>query len=62
MKLTPAFTSVSFQKSPIAERVQTILSNPDSPDASHLEAEIDQLVYGLYGLAEKEIAIVEGKN
>ena len=31
-------------------------------DTSALEAEIDQLVYGLYGLTDAEIAIVEGKG
>ena len=30
-------------------------------DTSALEAEIDGLVYGLYGLTEEEIGIVEGK-
>ena len=29
---------------------------------SRLEAEIDRLVYELYGLTEEEIAIVEGKG
>ena len=29
-------------------------------DTSALEAEVDALVYGLYGLTEEEIAIVEG--
>jgi hypothetical protein len=32
------------------------------PDISHLEAEIDRLVYDLYGLTEEEIAVVEGKK
>lgn len=27
-----------------------------------LEAEIDRLVYALYGLTEEEIAVVEGKK
>ncbi len=31
-------------------------------DVSALEAEIDRLVYQLYGLTEEEIAIVEGKG
>ena len=31
-------------------------------DASALEAQIDALVYELYGLTEEEIAIVEGRN
>ena len=35
--------------------------DPDA-DTSSLEAEIDQLVYKLYGLTEDEIAIVEGRN
>ena len=35
--------------------------DPDA-DTSSLEAEIDQLVYKLYGLTEDEIAIVEGKG
>ena len=34
-------------------------SNP-SADTSALEAEIDRLVYELYGLTEEEIRIVEG--
>jgi len=33
-------------------------SNPQA-DTTTLEAEIDQLVYELYGLTEEEIAIVE---
>lgn len=31
-------------------------------DTSEEEAEIDQLVYALYGLTEKEIAVVEDKK
>ena len=31
-------------------------------DTSKLEAEIDQLVYQLYGLSQEEIKIVEGKT
>jgi hypothetical protein len=58
----PIFPATPFQKAPIIERVQTILSNPDSPDVPRLEAEIDQLVYCLYGLTEKEIGAVEGKR
>lgn len=36
-------------------------ANPQA-DTSKLEAEIDQLVYQLYGLTEEEIKIVEGKQ
>lgn len=31
-------------------------------DTSALKAEIDQMVYELYGLSEEEIEIVEGEN
>jgi len=55
--------SLNEQK-PIVSRVTKILAakraNPQA-DTSPLEREIDQLVYGLYGLTEDEIAIVEGK-
>ena len=34
-------------------------ANPQA-DTAALEAEIDQMVYELYGLTEEEIAIVEG--
>jgi hypothetical protein len=34
-------------------------ANP-SADISALEGEIDWLVYGLYGLSEEEVRIVEG--
>ena len=36
--------------------------NPDSPAVPQLEAEIDRLVFELYGLTEEEIALVEGKR
>ena len=31
-------------------------------DATHLETEIDQLVYKLYGLTEEEISIMESSK
>jgi hypothetical protein len=50
-------------KNQIIHNVDQILAakkeNPQT-DTSKLEAEIDQLVYELYGLSEEEIAIVEG--
>ena len=39
------------------ERVRKILANPARPDVPRFEAEIDRLVYELYGLTE-EIALV----
>jgi len=54
----------SQRQAPIINLVDRILTakreNP-AADTSTLEAEIDQLVYGLYGLTEEEISIVEGK-
>ena len=50
---------------PIITLVDRILEakklDPQS-DTSVLEAEIDRLVYDLYGLTEDEIRIVEGNN
>jgi hypothetical protein len=57
----PIPPATDAQKAPIIERVQKILAAPDSPDVPQLEAEIDRLVYDLYGLTEEEIAVVEGK-
>ena len=56
------FPATDAQKAPIIKRVEQILANPDSPDIPGLEAEIDCLVYQLYGLTDAEIAVVEGKE
>lgn len=52
----------------MAEEVETIVSQilaakqtDPAADTAALEAEIDRLVYGLYGLTEEEIALVEGR-
>jgi adenine-specific DNA-methyltransferase len=57
----PIPPATDTQQAPIIERVQQILVAPDSPDVPQLEAEIDLLVYDLYGLTEEEIVVVEGK-
>jgi adenine-specific DNA-methyltransferase len=57
----PIPTATDAQKALIIERAQKILAAPDSPDVPQLEAEIDRLVYELYGLTEEEIAVVEGR-
>ena len=52
------------QQKPIIDLVDKILAakKADSTaDTSMLEAEIDRLVYALYGLSEEEIKIVEGR-
>jgi adenine-specific DNA-methyltransferase len=52
-----------FQKitSLVTQILEAKWANPTT-DTSVLEREIDQLVYGLYGLTEEEIAIVDGKR
>jgi hypothetical protein len=50
------------QKTPITALVQTILASPDSPDVPRLEAEIDRLVYDLYGLTQAEIEVVKNSD
>lgn len=42
-----------------AEQIITTKSQNPTADTSALEAEIDQLVYQLYGLTEEEIKIIE---
>ena len=61
MNQLPIPPATDAQQAPIIERVQKILAAPDSPDVPQLEAEIDRLVYDLYGLSEEEISVVEGK-
>ena len=58
----PIAAASAAQKTAIIKLVETILSAPDSPDVPRLEAEIDKLVYRLYGLTPEEIAIVEGSS
>ena len=43
----------------LVEEILRNISNNKNLDTTFLEAEIDQYVYGLYGLTEEEIAIVE---
>lgn len=57
----PESVSHEVQKTFI-EKVEEVMSAKQAgKDTSQLEAEIDQLVYALYGLTDDEIAIVEGK-
>jgi hypothetical protein len=46
---------------PVTTLVGSILANPHSSDVPRLEAEIDRLVYDLYGLTQSEIEIIEKK-
>ena len=52
------------QQKPIIDLVDKILVTKkadNTADTSAMEAEIDRLVYSLYGLTEEEIKIVEGE-
>ncbi|SOD99787.1 class I SAM-dependent DNA methyltransferase [Spirosoma fluviale] len=56
--------AIDFRKKQIEKlvtEIQLAKSVDSTADTSALEAEIDQLVYGLYGLTEEEIAVIEGK-
>ncbi len=59
METIPISPATDAQKVPIIKLVQTILADPDSPAVQRQEAEIDRLVYELYGLNDADIAIVE---
>ncbi len=61
----PIPVATSDQQVPIVELVDHILitkATDSDADTSEEEAEIDQLVYALYGLTEEEIAIVEKRE
>ncbi len=60
MEQLPIPTATDTQQAPIIERVRQIIADPYGPETPRLEAEIDQLVYALYGLTREEIALVEG--
>jgi adenine-specific DNA-methyltransferase len=62
MEQFPIPPATTPERAPITSLAQAILADPDSQDVPRLEAEIDQLVYGLYGLDEREIAIIEGRQ
>ena len=53
----PLLSQEGGQKSPLLDR-----EGPEVVDIPTLEAEIDRLVYALYGLSEEEIAVVEGRE
>ncbi len=50
-------------KEPFINQVNQILERKQqNQDTTDLEAQIDQMVYALYGLSEEEIAVVEGRE
>ena len=48
------------QVAKLAKEILALKKNDREADTSSLEAEIDRVVYTLYGLTQEEIAIVEG--
>ena len=62
MEQLPIPSATDAQKTSIIERVRNILADPDSPAIPQLEAEIDQLVYELYGLTDEEIGVVNRRE
>jgi hypothetical protein len=46
----------------LVDRILAAKKTDPTADTSALEAEIDQLVYKLYGLTDEEIAVVEGRG
>ena len=64
LKAIPIPNVLDDQKARISELAnQTLTAKAADPttDTLALEAEIDRLVYGLYGLTDAEIALVEGR-
>jgi hypothetical protein len=59
MGTIPISWAADAQKLPISEFSRAILADPDNPNVSNLEADINNLIYNLYGLKDKEIAIIE---
>ena len=64
IKQTPipqATTSQVQEMIELVDKILEIMRSNTSADTSALEREIDGLVYGLYGLTEEEVKVVEGK-
>jgi hypothetical protein len=46
----------------LVDQILTAKQKDPNADISALEREIDKMVYDLYGLAQEEVAIVEGNK
>jgi hypothetical protein len=46
----------------IASQIEKLKKDNSAADTTALEAEIDKMVYALYGLTEEEVKIVEGRD
>ena len=59
MMRLPVADCTEAQKAELSELVQVILDAPRNPDVPALEAEIDKLIYPLYGVTDAERALIE---
>ena len=59
MQHVPIADRTLAQKAELSRLVEQILADPESDKVSAIEKEIDALVYRLYGLTRKEIALIE---
>ena len=55
----PIPTATPAEQTELQTLVQRILENPNAENVAHLEAEINERVYRLYGLTLDEIAVIE---
>jgi adenine-specific DNA-methyltransferase len=58
----PANLDSNESISTLVTQILTLKRSDPLADTSALEAEVDGLVYGLYGLTEAEVGIVEGRG
>jgi len=58
--ITPQNQHIADQIVQLVDQILSIKNQDPDADTSHLEREIDKLVYELYGLTEEEIKEVEG--
>ena len=59
MKDVPIAAQTAVQKAALSRLVKRILVDPEGDEARNLQKEIDAQVYQLYGLTDKEIALIE---
>ncbi|MGB4292112.1 MAG: TaqI-like C-terminal specificity domain-containing protein, partial [Bacteroidales bacterium] len=59
LPITPANEHIVRQIESLADKILTAKKQNKNADTSEWEREIDRLVYGLYGLSEEDIRIVE---
>ena len=59
MMRLPIADCTEAQKAALSELVQVILDAPQNADVPALEAEIDKVIYPLYGVTDADIALIE---